>query len=105
MVLTETINYHTNHLGAIRTNKDRLKYECNVGIVITKKFVSTTKTAMNIALISPNTALYSKKMECNYMNYSGDFYLLYRIRFTRSLSKPQLVVLTLGILENEDLFF
>ena len=36
MVLTETINYHTNHLGAIRTNKDRLKYECNVGIVITK---------------------------------------------------------------------
>ena len=36
MVLTETVNYHTNHIGAIRTNKDRLKYEFNVGIVITK---------------------------------------------------------------------
>lgn len=36
MVLTETINYHTNHVGAIRNNKDRLKDEFNVDIVITK---------------------------------------------------------------------
>jgi hypothetical protein len=36
MVLTETINYHANHIGAIRTNKDRLKDEFNVGIVITR---------------------------------------------------------------------
>ena len=36
MVLTETVNYHANHMGAIRTNKDRLKYEFNVDIKITR---------------------------------------------------------------------
>lgn len=36
MVLTETINYHANHIGAIRTNKDRLKSEFNVDIIITR---------------------------------------------------------------------
>lgn len=36
MVLTETINFHANHVGAIRTNKDRLKQEYNVDIVITR---------------------------------------------------------------------
>ena len=36
MVFTETINYHANHIGAIRTNKELLKQIYNVGIVITK---------------------------------------------------------------------
>lgn len=37
MVLTETINYHANHIGAIRTNKDFLSQNHNVSIVITRK--------------------------------------------------------------------
>ena len=37
MVLTESINYHVNHIGAIRINKDRLIDEFNVGIVITSR--------------------------------------------------------------------
>jgi hypothetical protein len=37
MVLTETINYHTNGIGAIRTNKDRLKEAHNVDIIITDR--------------------------------------------------------------------
>ena len=36
MVLTETINYKAIHIGAIRTNKDRLKDAFNVSIVITR---------------------------------------------------------------------
>ena len=35
MVFTESIDYHVNHIGAIRINKDRLIGECNVDIVIT----------------------------------------------------------------------
>ena len=37
MVLTESIDYHANYIGAIRINKDRLMDECNVDIVITQK--------------------------------------------------------------------
>tara|TARA_B110000285_G_scaffold218287_1_gene267571 strand:- start:643 stop:1071 length:429 start_codon:yes stop_codon:yes gene_type:complete len=37
MVLTETINYHSNYIGAIRTNKDRLKDVYNVKIIITNR--------------------------------------------------------------------
>jgi len=37
MVLTESIDYHANYIGAIRINKDRLMDECNVVIVITQK--------------------------------------------------------------------
>jgi hypothetical protein len=37
MVLTETMNYHATHIGAIRTNKERIKSEFNVGINITRR--------------------------------------------------------------------
>ena len=37
MVFTESIDYHANHIGAIRINKDRLIGECNVDIEITEK--------------------------------------------------------------------
>jgi hypothetical protein len=37
MVLTETMNYHANHVGAIRTNKERLKGEYGVDISITRR--------------------------------------------------------------------
>jgi hypothetical protein len=37
MVLTESMNYHTNLIGAIRTNKERLKSALNVGINITRR--------------------------------------------------------------------
>jgi hypothetical protein len=37
MVLTETMNFHANHIGAIRTNKEQLKLEFNVGIDITRR--------------------------------------------------------------------
>jgi hypothetical protein len=37
MVLTETMNLHANHIGAIRTNKEQLKQEFNVGIFITRR--------------------------------------------------------------------
>jgi len=36
MVFTETISYHANYIGTIRTNKEFLKQTYNVGIVITK---------------------------------------------------------------------
>ena len=37
MVLTETMNVHANHIGAIRTNKEQLKAEFNVDIHITRR--------------------------------------------------------------------
>ena len=33
MVLTECINFHANHIGAIKNNKDRLMDEYNVYII------------------------------------------------------------------------
>jgi hypothetical protein len=37
MAITETMNYHANHIGAIRTNKERLKKIYNVDIIITRR--------------------------------------------------------------------
>ena len=37
MVFTESMDYHVNHIGSIRINKDRLMDEHNVDIVITRK--------------------------------------------------------------------
>ena len=37
MVLTETNNYHANHIGAIRNNKEALEEEFNVSITITRR--------------------------------------------------------------------
>jgi hypothetical protein len=37
MVLTETNNYHVNHIGSIRNNKEGLEAEFNVSITITRK--------------------------------------------------------------------
>ena len=37
MVLTESINYHVNHIGAIRTNIDNISNKYNVAIVITRE--------------------------------------------------------------------
>lgn len=37
MVFSETMNYHANHIGAIRTNKESLKTDFNVEINITRR--------------------------------------------------------------------
>jgi hypothetical protein len=37
MVFTESMDYHVNHIGSIRINKDRLMDEHNIDIVITRK--------------------------------------------------------------------
>ena len=37
MVLTETNNYHANHIGAIRNNKESLEEYFNVSIIITRR--------------------------------------------------------------------
>lgn len=37
MVFTESINYHTNHIGAIQTNKEDMKFVFNVDIDITRR--------------------------------------------------------------------
>ena len=37
MTITETMNYHANHVGAIRTNKEDLKATFNVDIIITRR--------------------------------------------------------------------
>lgn len=61
MVLTESINYHANHIGAIRNNKDRLINECNVGIVITRERYGEYQT-IEISGYSKNIRDVKKKL-------------------------------------------
>jgi len=75
MVLTETINYHANHIGAIRTNKDFLSQNHNVSIVITRKRwgeyqeVDITGFQKNIRNVKKDLALVVEQAENDYQDY------------------------------------
>ena len=61
MVFTESIDYHANHIGAIRINKDRLIGECNVDIEITEKRFGEYQT-IEISGNSKNISEVKKKL-------------------------------------------
>jgi len=58
---TESIDYHMNHIGAIRINKDRLINEYNVDIQITKKRFGEYQT-IDVSGYSKNIRDVKKKL-------------------------------------------
>lgn len=75
MVLTETVNYHANHIGAIRTNKDFLSQNHNVSIVITRKRwgeyqeVEITGFQKDIRNVKKDLTLVVEQAEYDYQEY------------------------------------
>lgn len=75
MVLTETINYHANHIGAIRTNKDFLSQNHNVSIVITRnrwgeyQEVDITGYQKDIRNVKKDLTVVVDQAESDYQDY------------------------------------
>ena len=75
MVLTETINYHANHIGAIRTNKDYLSQNHNVSIVISRnrwgeyQEVDITGYQKDISNVKKDLVLVVDQAESDYQDY------------------------------------
>jgi hypothetical protein len=75
MVLKETMNYHANHIGAIRTNKEYLNAKFNVGIYITlRRFgeyqeVDITGNTKDIREVKKELQNVVDKAEFDYQEY------------------------------------
>ena len=75
MVLTETINYHANHIGAIRTHKEHLKVAYNVDIDITRRRfgeyqeVDITGSTKDIRACKTSLQYVAEQAEVDYQDY------------------------------------
>ena len=75
MVLTESLSFHANHVGAIRTNKEQLKTMHNVEIDITRRRfgeyqeIDITGSTKDISNCKKAFEIVVKQAEIDYQDY------------------------------------